>query len=173
MEIPQTFNEFKVWTDDFIIPNDINLKTIINNNNPSTSPLFLIEIRIQEFVQYLSKKGDSIEEEPRGPFMVESFYLPSNAMIDDSLCEILSSIVNSWDPTPRGATVEHKRIKDESVCLTPFLGIRYKPSNIGFSILTYVAACINGVLVIIDRFGNENLVWKLQNMSPPLDLDST
>ncbi|KAL3374640.1 hypothetical protein AABB24_006228, partial [Solanum stoloniferum] len=86
MEIPQTFNEFKVWTDDFIIPKDI------NNNNPSTSPFFLIEIRVQEFVQYLSEKGDSIEEEPRGPFMVQSFYLSSNAMIDDSLCEILSSI---------------------------------------------------------------------------------
>ncbi|KAG5618250.1 hypothetical protein H5410_018074 [Solanum commersonii] len=104
MEIPQTFNEFK---------------TIINN--PSTSPLFLIEIHVQEFVQYLSKNGDSIEEEPRGPFMVESFYLSSHAMIgapDDNLCEILSSIansgrpvlpivlliaVNSWDPTPRGA----------------------------------------------------------------------
>ncbi|KAH0690416.1 hypothetical protein KY290_018653 [Solanum tuberosum] len=164
MEIPQTFNEFKVWTDDFIIPNDNNLKTIINN--PSTSPLFLIEIRVQEFVQYLSKNGDSIEEEPRGPFMVESFYLSSHAMKgapDDSLCEILSSIgvplhrmspiiteissfgrrmmslpansgrpllpivlliaVNSWDPTPRGAA---ERIKDERVCLTPFLGIRYK-----------------------------------------------
>uniref|UniRef100_M1CA58 Uncharacterized protein n=1 Tax=Solanum tuberosum TaxID=4113 RepID=M1CA58_SOLTU len=60
MEIPQTFNEFKVWTDDFIIPNDNNLKTIIIN--PSTSPLFLIVIRVQEFVQYLSKNGDSIEE---------------------------------------------------------------------------------------------------------------
>ncbi|WMV21513.1 hypothetical protein MTR67_014898 [Solanum verrucosum] len=159
MEIPQTFNEFKVWTDDFIIPKDINLKTIINNNNPSTSPFFLIEIRVQEFVQYLSEKGDSIEEEPRGPFMVESFYLSSNAMIDDSLCEILSSIgvplhrmspiiteissfgrsmmslpansgrpllpivlliaVNSWDPTSRGAA-------EKRVCLTPFLGIRYK-----------------------------------------------
>ncbi|WMV21496.1 hypothetical protein MTR67_014881 [Solanum verrucosum] len=135
MEIPQTFNEFKVWTDDFIIPKDINLKSIINNNNPSTSPLFLIEIRVQEFVQYLSEKGDSIEEEPRGPFMVQSFYLSSHAMIgapDDSLCEILSSIansvllliaVNSWDSTPRGAA---ERIKDERVCLTPFLGIRYK-----------------------------------------------
>ncbi|WMV58334.1 hypothetical protein MTR67_051719 [Solanum verrucosum] len=118
MEIPQTFNEFKVWTDDCIVPKDINLKTIINN--PSTSPLFLIEIRVQEFVQYLSKNGDSIEEEPRGPFMVESFYLPSNAMIgapDDSLCEILCSIINIWDPTPRGAA---ERIKDERVCLMPF-----------------------------------------------------
>uniref|UniRef100_M1CDJ6 Uncharacterized protein n=1 Tax=Solanum tuberosum TaxID=4113 RepID=M1CDJ6_SOLTU len=135
MEIPQTFNEFKVWSDDFIIPKDINLKSIINNNNPSTTPLFLIEIRVQEFVQYLSEKRDSIEEEPRGPFMVQSFYLPSNAMIDDSLCEILSCIgrpllpivlliaVHSWDSTPRGAA---ERIKDERVCLTPFLGIRYK-----------------------------------------------
>ncbi|KAG5618225.1 hypothetical protein H5410_018049 [Solanum commersonii] len=81
--------------------------------------LFLIEIRVQEFVQYLSEKGDSIEEEPRGPFMVESFYLSSTAMIDDSLCEILSSIVGI--PLP-----EAERIKDERVCLTPFLGIRYK-----------------------------------------------
>ncbi|KAH0686218.1 hypothetical protein KY285_019076 [Solanum tuberosum] len=168
MEIPQiTFNEFKVWTDDFIIPKSINLKSIIN---PSTSQLFLIEIRIQEFVQYLSKKGDSIVEEPRGPFITESYYLPSNAMIrdnaapDDSLCEILSSIgvplhrmlpiitklsafartmmslpanlgrpllpivlgiaINSWDP--RGSTITHERIKHERVCLTPFLGIRYK-----------------------------------------------
>ncbi|KAH0703324.1 hypothetical protein KY285_017602 [Solanum tuberosum] len=50
MEIPQTFNEFKVWSDDFIIPKDNNLKSIINNNNPSTTPLFLIEIRVQEFM---------------------------------------------------------------------------------------------------------------------------
>ncbi|KAK4734346.1 hypothetical protein R3W88_008607 [Solanum pinnatisectum] len=53
MEIPQI--TFKVWTDDFIIPN----------------PLFLIEIRIQEFVQYL---------------------LTMIRDNDDSLCEILSSI---------------------------------------------------------------------------------
>ena len=96
MEIPQiAFNEFEVWTDDFIIPKYLNLKSIINS---STSPLFLIEIRVQEFVQYLSKKGDPIVEEPRGPFITESYYLPSNAMIrdnaapDDSLCEILSSV---------------------------------------------------------------------------------
>ncbi|KAK6795219.1 hypothetical protein RDI58_008672 [Solanum bulbocastanum] len=89
--------------------------------------------------------------------MVESFYLSSNPMMDDSLCEILSSIgvplhrmlpiireissfgrsimslppnsivvliaVNSWNPTPRG---EAERIKDERVCLMPFLGVRYK-----------------------------------------------
>ncbi|KAG5618228.1 hypothetical protein H5410_018052 [Solanum commersonii] len=145
MEIPQTFNEFKVWTDDFIIPNDNNLKTIINN--PSTSPLFLIEIHAISVKEWGFHRGGT----------------SSNAMIDDSLCEILSSIgvplhrmspiiteissfgrrmmslpansgrpllpivlliaVNSWDPTPRGAP---ERIKDERVCLTPFLGIRYK-----------------------------------------------
>ncbi|TMW86283.1 hypothetical protein EJD97_021625 [Solanum chilense] len=144
MEIPQIFNEFKVWTDDFLIPYDINLKTIINNNNPSTSPLFLLEIRVQKFIQYL----------------------PSNAMIsvrDDSLCEILSSIgvplhrmspiiteissfgrrmislpansgrhvlpiilliaINSWNPTPTDLT---EKIKDKRVCLTPFSSIRFK-----------------------------------------------
>ncbi|TMW80326.1 hypothetical protein EJD97_021389 [Solanum chilense] len=166
MEIPQiTFNEFEVWTDDFIIPKYINLKSIINS---STSPLFLIEIRIQEFVQYLSKKGDSIVEVHLS--CTESYYLPSNAMIrdnaapDDSLCEILSSVglplhrmlpiiwelssfartmmslpanlgrpllpivlgiaINHWDP--KSSTITHQRIKHERVCLTPFLGIRYK-----------------------------------------------
>ncbi|WMV20240.1 hypothetical protein MTR67_013625 [Solanum verrucosum] len=122
MEIPQiTFNEFKVWTDDFIIPKSINLKSIIN---PSTSQLFLIEIRIQEFVQYLSKKGDSIVEEPRGPFITESYYLPSNAMIRDNAAPVLGIAINSWDP--RGSTITLERIKHERVCLTPFLGIRYR-----------------------------------------------
>ncbi|KAH0703335.1 hypothetical protein KY285_017613 [Solanum tuberosum] len=99
MEIPQTFNEFKVWTDDFIIPNDNNLKTIINN--PSTSPLFLIEIRVQEFVQYLSKNGDSIEENVthhhRNLFMMS---LPATSG-RPLLPIVLLIAVNSWDPTPR------------------------------------------------------------------------
>ncbi|KAK6795220.1 hypothetical protein RDI58_008673 [Solanum bulbocastanum] len=87
MEIPQIFNEFTVWTDDFIIPNDINLKTIINNNNPcTTSPLFLIEINSCS----ISVKERGFHR--GGPFMVESFYFSSNAMMDDNLCEILSSI---------------------------------------------------------------------------------
>lgn len=88
MENLLTTYEFQFWTDDFIIPNTINL-----NNNPSTSPFFLIEFRIQEFVQYLPEGGDSTVEEPRGPFIVKSFFLPSNAVIgddDNNICEILS-----------------------------------------------------------------------------------
>ncbi|TMW86284.1 hypothetical protein EJD97_021626 [Solanum chilense] len=90
MENLLTTYEFQLWTDDFIIPNNINL-----NNNLFDSPLFLIEFRIQEFLRYLPEGGDSIVEEPRGPFTVRSFFLPSNAVIgdaddDNSICETLS-----------------------------------------------------------------------------------
>ncbi|KAK4339019.1 hypothetical protein RND71_040481 [Anisodus tanguticus] len=93
MENLQTTYEFKVWTNDFIIPKEINLKSIINNK-PSTTSLVLIELRVQEFL--LLEKGHSIVEEPRGPFAVISFCLLRNAVIHDdaagdSLCEILSS----------------------------------------------------------------------------------
>lgn len=73
MKIPQIADEFGVWTDNFIILKMIDLKSININNYPSAISLFLIEIRVQEFFHYPSKKENSIEEEPGGPFIVEFF----------------------------------------------------------------------------------------------------
>ncbi|KAG5618227.1 hypothetical protein H5410_018051 [Solanum commersonii] len=68
MENLLTTYEFQFWTDDFIIPNTINL-----NNNPSTSPLFF----------------DRISDSRISPVFARG----SNAVIgddDNNICEILS-----------------------------------------------------------------------------------